>query len=54
MMMCTLEVAVGGGGQRLPPMNVHQLLITDYLDLWPACVIATSEVIHCVSPGAAS
>ena len=38
-MMCSLEVAVRGGGHRLPAMDVHQLLITDHLDLWLACVM---------------
>ena len=39
VMMCSLEVAVGGGGNHLPPMDVHQLLITDHLDLWLPCVV---------------
>ena len=44
-MMCSLEVAVGGGGNHLPPMDVHQLFITDHLDLWLPCVVVAPSLI---------
>ena len=50
MMMRTLEVTVRGGGHRLPPIDVHELLVTDYLDFWHSCVMAFSEFVYCMSP----